>query len=185
MKTVLLTILSLSLISTANACMPSSPADVLVGRIASIDKGGELQRQSQSNQGFTMKFTDYNWAFRTWKQWFIFPSARSFEGVFDVNSLKPNDIVVALSSYYDGGKKHNYRIDSIAKLTCQNNKLSLQKPLVLPVSWNREMKSCGVSKNYAGILDGFTDNNQAYYLAKLQQKYPTCDALEKAFPTVK
>ena len=86
---------------------------------------------------------------------------------------------------WPGNKKHDYRIDSIAKLTCQNNKLSLQKPLVIPVSWNREQGACGVSKHYAGILDGFIDNNQAYYLAKLQQKYPTCAALEKTFATVK
>lgn len=182
MKKILFTILSLSLISTANACMPSSPADVLVGRIASIEKGGELQHISQSPVGFTLKFTDYNWAFRTWKQWWILPSAHSFEGTFSLKSLKPNDIVVALSSNYNGSKKHNYRIDSIAQLTCKNNKLSLEKPLIIPVSWNREQGTCGVSKNYAGILDGFTDNNQAYYLAKLQQKYPTCEALEKAFP---
>lgn len=184
MKTISLAMLSLSLISTANACLPSSPADVLVGRIASIEKGGELQRESQSPVGFTLKFTDYNWAFRTWYQRFILPSAHSFEGTFSLNSLKPNDTVVAISSYYNGSKPHNYRIDSLAKLTCQNNKLSLQKPLVIPVSWNREQGACGISKNYAGMLDGFTDNNQAYYLAKLQQKYPTCDALENAFPKV-
>ncbi|MFO1365316.1 MAG: hypothetical protein U1E91_02370 [Moraxella sp.] len=58
MKTICFAILSLSLISTAEACLPSSPADVLVGRIASIDKGGELQRISQSPVGFTLKFTN-------------------------------------------------------------------------------------------------------------------------------
>ena len=185
MKTIAFAVLMLSLIPTAQACLPSSPADVLVGRIASIDKGGELQRISQSPVGFTLKFTDYNWAFRTWKQWWILPSAHSFEGTFSLKSLKPNDVVVALSSNYNGNKKHDYRIDSVAKLTCQNNKLVLQKPLVIPVSWNRQQQRCGIGKNYAGILDGFIDNNQAYYLAKLQQKYPTCAALEKAFATVK
>ena len=112
--------------------MPPIPADVLVGRIASIEKGGELQRESHAKQGFGLKFTDYHWAFRTWYQRLILPSAQRFEGVFAINSLKPNDIVVALASYYDGGKPHNYRIDSVAKLTCQNNKLILQKPLVIP-----------------------------------------------------
>ncbi len=48
MKTICFAILSVSLISTAEACLPSSPADVLVGRIASIEKGGELQRESQA-----------------------------------------------------------------------------------------------------------------------------------------
>ena len=184
MKTIAFAVLMLSLIPTAQACLPSSPADVLVGRIASIDKGGELQRESHAKQGFGLKFTDYHWAFRTWYQRLILPSAQRFEGVFAINSLKPNDIVVALASHY-GGKPHNYRIDSVAKLTCQNNKLVLQNPLVIPVSWNRQQQRCGIGKNYAGILDGFIDNNQAYYLAKLQQKYPTCAALEKAFATVK
>nr|WP_144918050.1 hypothetical protein [Moraxella osloensis] len=185
MKTICFAILSVSLISTAEACLPSSPADVLVGRIASIEKGGELQRESQSKQGFGLKFTDYYWAFRTWRQRLILPSAQRFEGVFAISSLKPNDIVVALASHYDGGKPHNYRIDSVAKLTCQNNQLILQNPLVIPVSWNRQQQRCGIGQNYAGILDGFIDNNQAYYLAKLQQKYPTCATLEKAFATVK
>ena len=184
MKTICFAILGVSLISTAEACMPPIPADVLVGRIASIEKGGELQRESQAKQGFGLKFTDYHWVFRTWRQRRILPSAQRFEGVFAINSLKPNDIVVALASHY-GGKPHNYRIDSVAKLTCQNNKLVLQNPLVIPVSWNRQQQRCGIGKNYAGILDGFIDNNQAYYLAKLQQKYPTCAALEKAFAIVK
>lgn len=48
MKTICFAILGVSLISTAEACLPSSPADVLVGRIASIEKGGELQRESQA-----------------------------------------------------------------------------------------------------------------------------------------
>ncbi|WP_282441287.1 hypothetical protein [Moraxella osloensis] len=44
MKTICFAILSVSLISRAEACMPPIPADVLVGRIASIEKGGELQQ---------------------------------------------------------------------------------------------------------------------------------------------
>ena len=107
MKTNAFAVLMLSLIPTAQACLPSSPADVLVGRIASIDKGGELQRISQSPVGFTLKFTDYNWAFRTWKQWWILPSAHSFEGTFSLKSLKPNDVVVALSSNYNGNSTLN------------------------------------------------------------------------------
>ena len=62
MKTICFAILSVSLISTAEACMPPIPADVLVGRIASIEKGGELQRESHAKQGFGLKFTDYHWA---------------------------------------------------------------------------------------------------------------------------
>nr|WP_312276370.1 hypothetical protein [Moraxella sp. CTOTU46711] len=81
MKTICFAILSVSLISTAKACLPLSPADVLVGRIASIEKGGELQRETQSKQGFGLKFTDYHWAFRTWRQRLILPSAQCFEGV--------------------------------------------------------------------------------------------------------
>ncbi len=185
MKTICFAILCVSLISTAEACLPSSSADVLVGRIASIEKGGELQRESYAKQGFGLKFTDYHWVFRTWRQQLILPSAQRFEGVFAIRSLKPNDIFVALASHYDGGKPHNYRIDSVAKLTCQNNQLILQNPLVIPVSWNRQQQRCGIGQNYSGILDGFIDNNQAYYLAKLQQKYPTCATLEKAFATVK
>jgi hypothetical protein len=39
----------------SEACMPPSPADVLVGRIASIEKGGELQRDKPIACWFYLK----------------------------------------------------------------------------------------------------------------------------------
>jgi len=32
------------------------------------------------------------------------------------------------------------------------------------------------------LLDVFLEHDQTYYLKKLHQKYPTCDALFSAFP---
>lgn len=34
------------------------------------------------------------------------------------------------------------------------------------------------------MLDGFFTGNQAYYLQKLQEKYPTCKQLESVFPMI-
>ncbi|MFW2176842.1 MULTISPECIES: hypothetical protein [unclassified Moraxella] len=168
-----------------NACLPLSPASALVGRIANIQQGGKLPTPNQSPNTFTLKLTDYSWVFRTWKQWLMLPLANSFVGNFATKNFAPNDIIVALADYQNGGKPHDYTVYTMAKLTCQNDKLLLQKPVVVPLSWNREKGRCGIGKNYAGILDGFMDNDQAYYLAKLQQKYPTCRALENAFPKTK
>lgn len=166
--------------SVSFACLPMSSADTVIGRIAQISPAPK----SNAKQNAIITFTDYSWVFRTWKQWWILPSAKKFEGEFSVKSFAPNDIVVALADYQSGQKPHDYTIVSMVKLTCQNNQLILQKPKVIPLGWNREERRCGVGKNYAGLLDGFMDNNQAYYLKKLQQRYPTCEALARAFPKV-
>ena len=52
------------------------------------------------------------------------------------------------------------------------------------LAWNRVEGRCGHDSSYkVGILDGFIDEDQAYYLQQLQAKYPTCDKLNAAFPS--
>ena len=47
------------------------------------------------------------------------------------------------------------------------------------------MAKCTIGgRKTIGILDGFIQYDQAHYLAKLQQKYPTCEQLNKAFPSL-
>ena len=91
---------------------------------------------------------------------------------------------MALADYYDGGHQENYRIYAIAPVTCQNNRIELGKPILAPDNpgWNRQTQRCGVS-NDTGILDGtLGDKSQTEYLAEIQAKYPTCEALYKAYP---
>ena len=48
--------------------------------------------------------------------------------------------------------------------------------------YNRGRKTIGIKT--IGILDGFIQYDQSHYLAQLQQKYPTCEQLNKAFPSI-
>ena len=65
-----------------------------------------------------------------------------------------------------------------------NDKLIVGKPLVPFLAWNRVEGKCGHNRSYkVGILDGFIEEDQAYYLQQLQAKYPTCNKLNAAFPS--
>ncbi len=66
----------------------------------------------------------------------------------------------------------------------------LSKPIVQPfLAWNQadsqsvQYRRKNIGSRTVGILDGFIQYDQAHYLAKLQQKYPTCEQLNKAFPS--
>lgn len=69
-------------------------------------------------------------------------------------------------------------------LSCNDDTLIIGEPLVIFLAWNRENSSCRHdSHDVIGILDGFMDEDQAYYLQQLQGKHPTCNKLNAAFPS--
>ena len=73
---------------------------------------------------------------------------------------------------------------SLATLDCKDDKLIVGKPLVPFLAWNRLEGKCGHDSSYKiGMLDGFINEDQAYYLKQLQDKYPTCDKLNAAYPS--
>uniref|UniRef100_UPI0034504AB9 hypothetical protein n=1 Tax=Psychrobacter sp. TaxID=56811 RepID=UPI0034504AB9 len=109
---------------------------------------------------------------------------QQLEATFNPSNVKPHDLIVALADTYDGARPSDYRVYAIARVTCHNDIITLGKPILAPDNpgWNRPAEHCGASKE-AGILDGFIgDKSQADYLAELQVQYPTCGALQGAFP---
>ncbi|WOE32919.1 MULTISPECIES: hypothetical protein [unclassified Acinetobacter] len=89
-------------------------------------------------------------------------------------------MVIGLAYTPDGAKPKDYQISSLGLLQCNNNILSISKPVADFLSWDREKGYC-TYRNHA-LLNGFLDHDQAYYLHKLQVRYPTCHQLYASFP---
>lgn len=157
---------------TLNACMPSSPNDVFIARIQSFQF---------DNQSTNFQFSKHNFIFRPLTTWFKYSNPNHWKSDFRFKKIRKNDLVIGLAYSPDGAKPKDYQISSLALLHCNNDILSIAKPLSPFLSWNREKGHCTYSDTN-GLLNGFLDNDKAYYLHKLQAKYPTCHKLYSAFP---
>ena len=51
------------------------------------------------------------------------------------------------------------------------------------MGWDRKNGKCGYEAR--SLLDVFIDGDESTWIKKLQQKYPTCDSLQRAFPIKK
>ena len=113
----------------------------------------------------------------------IYYIPKQWQSDFELKGIKPNDFVIGLAYNQDGEKPADYTVVSLATLGCKDDKLIVGKPLVPFLAWNRVEGKCGHDSSYKiGMLDGFIDEDQAYYLQQLQAKYPTCNQLNAAFP---
>ena len=163
------------------ACIPHSPDDVFVSRLQS----SQPTLIDNQQKGFELQFSNHRFVFRTLKTWFMYSTPKQWQSDFELKGIKPNDLVIGLAYHSDGGKPAEYTVVSLATLSCENDKLKLGKPLVPFLAWNRAEGKCGHHRGYkVGILDGFTDEDQAYYLQQLQAKYPSCNKLNAAFPII-
>jgi len=114
----------------------------------------------------------------------MYSTTEHWQSDFELKGIEPNDLVIGLAYNQDGGKPKDYTVVSIATLSCKDDKLIVGKPLVPFLAWNRVEGKCGHDSSYkVGIMDGFIDEDQAYYLQQLQDKYPTCNKLNAAFPS--
>ena len=175
----ILTILFLSM-QTVWACIPHSPNDVFIARLQS----SQPTLMDNQQKGFDLQFSQHRFVFRTLKMWFFYSTPEHWQSDFELKGIEPNDLVIGLAYNQDGGKPKDYTVVSIATLSCKDDKLIVGKPLVPFLAWNRVEGKCGHNRSYkVGILDGFIEEDQAYYLQQLQAKYPTCNKLNAAFPS--
>lgn len=174
----ILIILFLSM-QTVWACMPLSKNDVFIARLQS----SQPILMDNQQKGFDLQFSHYRFVFRTLKMWLMYSKTEHWQSDFELKGIEPNDLVIGLAYNQDGSKPKDYTVVSIATLSCRDDKLIVGKPLVPFLAWNRLEGKCGHNSSYkVGILDGFIEEDQAYYLQQLQAKYPTCDKLNAAFP---
>ena len=175
----ILIILFLSM-QTVWACMPHSPNDVFIARLQS----SQPTLMDNQQKGFDLQFSNSRFVFRTLKMWFFYSTPEHWQSDFELKGIEPNDLVIGLAYNQDGSKPKDYTVASIATLSCKDDKLIVGKPLVPFLAWNRAEGKCGHNSSYkVEILDGFIEEDQAYYLQQLQAKYPTCNTLNAAFPS--
>ena len=175
----ILIILFLSM-QTVWACIPHSKSDVFITRLQS----SQPTLMDNQQKGFDLEFSQHRFVFRTLKMWLMYSTPEHWQSDFELKGIEPNDLVIGLAYNQDGGKPKDYTVVSIATLSCKDDKLIVGKPLVPFLAWNRVEGKCGHDSSYkVGIMDGFIDEDQAYYLQKLQAKYPTCNKLNAAFPS--
>ena len=178
-RLLILIILFLSM-QTVWACMPHSPNDVFIARLQS----SQPTLMDNQQKGFDLQFSNSRFVFRTLKMWFFYSTPEHWQSDFELKGIEPNDLVTGLAYNQDGSQPENYTVVSLATLSCKDDKLIVGKPLVPFLAWNRVEGKCGHDSSYkVGIMDGFIDEDQDYYLQQLQAKYATCDKLNAAFPS--
>lgn len=123
--------------------------------------------------------------FRSLFDEFRYTRPTQWYSTFSTESVVKNSLIIGLAYTPDGGKPEQYEIVSFAALRCENDRLIIANPIVPFLACNKQTSNCAIgNRKTVGILDGFLEHNQSYYLTKLQQKYPTCQQLNAAFPTM-
>lgn len=159
------------------ACMPHSAEDVFIARFQS----------SQAVQGdgsnFAVELSSDQFIFRSLLDGFKYSKPTQWHTTFSTENIAKNRLIIGLAYAPDDAKPKQYQIASFAELNCENGQLSISKPIAPFLAWNKQTLNCTLGdRKEIGILEGFLEYDQAYYLAKLQQKYPNCQQLNKAFP---
>ncbi|OEY93435.1 hypothetical protein BJD20_04525 [Acinetobacter proteolyticus] len=162
-------------ISTAFACAPHSPKDVFIARVQSIHK----QSSDTQNQ---FEFQPARFVFQHFLTKLFTPKPTQWHSDFPAKTIKTNDLVIGLAYPADSATPSNYQISTMALLACEKNIISIDHPIAPFTAWDRQVKSCSKAPSSIKLLDGFLEYDQNYYLAKLHQKYPSCEALFSAFP---
>lgn len=161
------------------ACMPHSLDDVFVARYQAAHAA------PGQNSQFKIQLSSDQFIFRSLFDEFRYAPPTQWYSSFSPESVEKNSLIIGLAYTPDGGKPTQYQIASFAILYCENDRLSIAQPIVPFLAWNKQTSNCAVgNRKSIGILDGFLKHDQSYYLAKLQQKYPTCQQLNAAFPTM-
>lgn len=196
MRVFLGSVLGMSLINSQTlwACMPHSPDDIFIARYQSVaplktpDQSSNFMLQFAHPQ-FVLRSVDLKtgMAFLQTKLRSIFQSRpEQWHSEVEFQQLKQNEWVIGLAYAADGDAPEIYTVSALAVLSCTADKLSIGPSLKPFLVWNREVGRCSSSNVLkVGLLDGFLNHDQAYYLQQLQRQYPTCAALEAAFPKVK
>lgn len=159
------------------ACMPHSPNDVFIARYHD-----SLAVQGSSD--FIFQLSSGQFIFRSKLDEVKYKKPTQWKSTFSSQNIEKGSLIIGLAYTPDGAKPEQYQITSFATLSCAHNQLSVSRPVQPFLAWNKQTSNCSTGdRAEVGILDGFIDYDQTHYLAQLQQKYPTCEQLNKAFPS--
>lgn len=171
MKKLLLLFLILSP-SWVLACMPPFPWEVMLARISSLN---------QSASGYVdIGFSSFEFPFKNHKD--TEPTSWHWQNYSDTSypGFWTGELIIALSDYQDGSYPMNHSIFHMTTLSCENNIIQLGKRYGTVMWWDRKNGRCGYEAK--SLLDVFIEGDESIWIKKLQQKYPTCDDLQKTFP---
>ncbi|ENU89133.1 hypothetical protein F972_01649 [Acinetobacter sp. CIP 102529] len=163
--------------------MPLSLNDVFIARYHD-----SLPVQGSSD--FIFQLSSGQFIFRSKLDEVKYKKPTQWKSTFSSQNIEKGSLIIGLAYTPDGAKPEQYQITSFATLSCAHNQLSVSRPVQPFLAWNRQMAKCTIGGRKTigiktiGILDGFIQYDQSHYLAKLQQKYPTCEQLNKAFPSL-
>lgn len=172
-----LLILILFPINHALACMPHTPKDVFIARFQSSNAS------SDNNSNFNITLTGEKFIFRSGFDLFRFAQAKKWQSSFSIEQIPSNQVIIGLAYAPDGHRGDIYQIVSFATLSCNNDRIIISQPKTSFLAWDRQSSRCTLSEDKnIGILDGFMEYDQKYYLTKIQAKYESCKAFVEAFP---
>lgn len=164
----------------AIACMPHVAQDVFIARY-----DGTQAVQHQNNNVFNLRLHAEKFIFRSFLDRFRYAEAEDWHSTSPMNTIPKNTLIIGLAYAPDGEKPQDYQVASWAKLSCNNDRLAISEPMMPFTAWDRKTHRCAHTDVQSNkLLDGFFDHDHAYYVAKLQQKYPTCQQLNTAFPNL-
>lgn len=180
-----LALVTLGYSSWATACMPYSPEDVFIARFHSATPIIKPIDDHDIQAKYELQFEHPKFVFRSFFRGLQYSQPTQWQNSFNTTNLQANDLVIGLAYSPNGEKPHDYYVTTLASLNCVDDKLVIGKSLSPFVAWNRDNNSCRHDNaDNIGVLDGFFDYDQSYYLQQLQEKYPTCQALEQAYPAI-
>lgn len=164
------------------ACMPLTANDVFIARIYPSQPEQPL---TDSTSRYDVKMKQVTFPFRTIKTLFNYSKPSQWQSSFKIPEIRESALVIGLAYTPDGQKPHSYTITTLSLLTCQNDTLMIEKPMVSFTAWNREKGNCRhESAAEVSLLNGFLDHDQEYYLKKLRAKYPACESFSSQFPLI-
>lgn len=159
------------------ACAPHTPQDVFIARY-------QTATANQANMPhFKVELRAENFIFRSSLDEFRYSKPTEWQSSFAIKDISKDQLIIGLAYAPDGTKADEYQIVSFATLNCENDRVNISKPVAPFLAWNKQTSNC-MHRNHqtVDILDGFIEHGQDYYLAKIQEKYPTCEKLKEAFP---
>ena len=170
--------------SNIYACMPPNENEVFIARFVSEKELDFQTFKAEKNEKFSIETQNTKFIFQTVWQILITKKSQKMLSAFNLSNFKANDLMIGLAYQSDHNRLNTpYTVLAVSELKCSHNQISLGKAKGEFLAWDRKQKNCKLSNaSNISLLDGFLEKNQAYYLQKLKSKYPTCDALEKAFP---
>ncbi|OTG82116.1 hypothetical protein B9T33_05225 [Acinetobacter sp. ANC 5054] len=160
------------------ACAPHIPQDVFIARFQS-DTTNQLNTPNS-----VVDLSAENFIFRSSLDEFRYSKPTEWQSSFPIKKIAKDQLIIGLAYAPDGTNANEYQIVSFATLNCENDRVNISKPVAPFLAWNKQTSNCMHRNNETvEILDGFIEHDQDYYLAKIQEKYPTCEKLREAFPS--